>query len=245
MTAMLALTTRLRMARTLAWIGPSADHEKLAGLIGELRRAQADLIILDPARQAAGQLAAAYRRAGDARVILGIARDAQLLQAVRADAFAGPLGAGPTRAHQWGLYLAEVADPGELATALADDAVDAVVIGPELVPAALTAANPTDPRAKPWFCRAADAGQGARLIGQGVRRVACCPASAESIRRVRESLAGPWRAEMARVDFAALGGDLGRPVATRPGLTGAPVRSVTPPGRGQSAPDNGSPPIGG
>lgn len=208
----MSLSTRLRLARTLAWVGLQNSPDELTELVRQLVGKRADLVVIVQPDARDDDLAEGFQAAAGARdsnVILGLAHDMATASAVRADLIAVSAAVEPGRGHQWGLCVAVAGNPASARRALADDRVDALVITPELVDLLLAQAPPAQTASKPWFCQVADLAQAQQLVTRGVRRFAFEAPPAELVGQLRDLLLEPWRTELEQVTFAAMQGDQG------------------------------------
>ncbi len=171
---MMGLQTRLKLARTMVWVGLQTNPQELARLVGQLCAGQH--------RRGGRGAAGRHRRrpadrlprglqAGDGRTIIRLAGDANQAKKVKADLVAQDAALPPVRAHEHALSVAVASDARELERALADDAV-AVVVTAGLVQMAGQLAPPERPDSKPWFAQAQTLAEGRELIAAGARRLA-------------------------------------------------------------------------
>lgn len=214
---MMGLQTRLKMARTLVWVGLQTSPQALAELVGRLCAGRADVVVVVQPDATGDDLLIGYRAAlaaGDGRTIIGLAGDAAEARRASADLVAHDAALPAVHGHEYSLSLAVASDARELEKALADDQVSAVVVTPALVQLAIELAPPAQPESKPWFAQTETLAQGRELITAGARRLALeSPAiTAEQdlgmgpdavVGAYRDALASSWRAEMDEVSFAA------------------------------------------
>lgn len=213
---MMGLQTRLKMARTLVWVGLQTNPQELARLVGQLCAGRADVVVVVQPDATGDDLLIGYRaalQAGDGRTIIGLAGDANQAKRARADLVAQDAALPPVRAHEHALSVAVASDARELERALADEAVSAVVLTPGLVQLAGQLAPPERPDSKPWFAQAQTLAEGRELIAAGARRLALeSPAvTAEQdlgmgpdavVGAYRDALAASWRDTMAQTTFS-------------------------------------------
>lgn len=208
---MMGLTNRLHLARTLMWTGLRSTPSELADVVASLDAARAGLVVLVQPDAQPGDLAIGYR-AGQRRLgthtILGVASDADTAMAVRADLFVQAATGPAARGHEWSLALRVVNDPAQLRAALADDAVDGIVVAPDVVDEAMRAAPPANPASKPWFAQLGEGRQASQLVDAGVRRIAMEAGPSDQVggqfRDLDERLAHSWQTEMQAVTMAAM-----------------------------------------
>jgi thiamine-phosphate pyrophosphorylase len=215
-TALQGLDARLRLARLCLVTDAREEHGDLADFLAAALAGGVDVVqlrqpgltreVVETARQAA----AAYQ------AVIGVAGSVALAGEVQADLL--HLGqdsltsAARLRPHPDALLGRSVEDRAELADALADDELDFVSVGPELVQAAATAAPVYDIGSKPWFAAGGITPQNvAGVLQAGARRVCVSRTITQAIdpRAVARSLAtavrDAWRADPGseRYTFAA------------------------------------------
>lgn len=244
---MMGLKTRLALARTLVWVGTQTSPEVLAQLVRELCAARADVLVLAQPDARDEDLLAAHQvsvQAAEGRTIVGLAGSKRLARRAGADLVAAGARNAPTRSHAHALALAVAGDVSELARALTDDDVDAVVVTPALVPAAAELAPPAAKESKPWFAQAESLAEAESLVLAGARRLAVelAPLTAatdaylqarEAVAAYRAALATPWREEMEDVSLAAFA-DAGQFIARPHRLASARLDGRAP---GRPVPD--------
>lgn len=237
------------LARTLVWVGLQSGPEVLAKLVRELSAGPADVVVLVQPGATDDDLLLGYQtavQANDGKAIIGLAARAKFARRARADLVAADASKTPTRGHLHALTVAVAGDGRELEQALANDDVDAVVVPPALVTAAVVLAPPAAKDSKPWFALAGSLAEGDSLIAAGARRLAvespspgleAAPGDSPGamVAAYRAALAVPWREEMGPASFAALAAE----GHTGPGAGGRGFASARPDGSspGRPVPD--------
>ncbi|WIY81668.1 hypothetical protein [Propionimicrobium sp. PCR01-08-3] len=206
MNALMGLKTRLRLSRTLTWVGLQTNPKTLAELVQRLCREHPDVIVITQPGALPEDLVTGYRSALKAlgrqsgQTILGLQADTRAAVSASADLVVTGAGAGAVRGHSHGLSVVRADDRITGQSALDDPDVDAVIVPIDLVARTAAQAPASDPTSKPWFAQVADLDGARRAVGAGARRLAF---TGTDVAGYRELLAGPWRDEMERVSFTA------------------------------------------
>lgn len=207
-TALMGIATRLKLARLLFVTGPGDD---LAGLAAGVAAAGADAIVVEDttsavkaALAALGQVRAGVR---GRQPLIGFRGPADIAGEFGADALLLPddsTDAAPARRalSEWAVVGRSCNNAAEVDAALADPAIDFLLVGPGLdhIRHAAQVAPQDDPASKPWFAAGGitqrtlqvvlDAGALRVAVGRGIHR-ADDPAAATTA--FADRLRAVWR----------------------------------------------------